>query len=185
MTILITGSTGQTGSRVAQLLKDANYPVLLAARSLAKIPEPFRGVYFDWLEPSSYENPFKADPNIDRVYLIGPHLLHMLDIVKEFIELAISKGVKRFVLVSGSCTPQGVKPLGVVHEYLASRGVDYAVLRPTWFFGTLFIQYSMLYVRPLTSSTHREFRYDVLQDYPRRQHDRLCSERWKDSLCVS
>lgn len=137
MTILVTGGTGQTGGRVARLLRDANYLVLLAARS--KIPEPFTGVYFNWLEPSSYENPFKADPDIDCVYLIGPHMFDMLDIVKEFVELAISKGIKRFVLVSGSCTPKGVPPLGVVHEYLANRGVDYAVLRPSWFFRKLLV----------------------------------------------
>ncbi|KAG5646731.1 hypothetical protein DXG03_002413 [Asterophora parasitica] len=135
MTILLVGGTGKTGLPLARLLRDANHSLLIASRSPDKVPEPFKGVAFDWFEPSTYENPFNVDSNITRVYIVGPPVLHMLPTVKEFVELAITKGVKRFVFLSASSTPRGSLSMGQVHEYLAERGVEYAILRPSWFFG--------------------------------------------------
>ncbi|KAG5654550.1 hypothetical protein H0H81_000075 [Sphagnurus paluster] len=132
MTTLLTGGTGKIGIILARLLTDANHSVLLASRS-GKVPEPFKGVAFDWFDRSTWENSFKVDSNIDRIYLVGPSVLNMLSIVKDFIELAITKGVVRFVLVSASTLPRGGPHMGQVHHYLSERGVEYAVLRPTWF----------------------------------------------------
>jgi hypothetical protein len=57
-----------------------------------------------------------------------------LSTVKPFIDLAISKGVKRFVLLTASQAEIGSPVLmGKVHEYLLNIKVDYTVLRPTWF----------------------------------------------------
>jgi festuclavine dehydrogenase len=41
--------------------------------------------------------------------------------------------VKRFVLLSASQEGPDGALLGAVHKYLIDIGVDYAVLRPTWF----------------------------------------------------
>ncbi|KAK0187499.1 hypothetical protein F5146DRAFT_1058985 [Armillaria mellea] len=100
---------------------DANQPVLLTSRK-GVVPQPFKGVKFDWFDPSTYENPFTADPTIDRVYLVAP-------------PGTLEKGVKRFVLLTGTSKLEEY-PLMVykVHEYLVSLNVDYAVLRPSWFF---------------------------------------------------
>ncbi|KAG5640829.1 hypothetical protein DXG03_006890 [Asterophora parasitica] len=133
MTILLLSGIGNTGLPLARLLQEAKQSFLIASRSPAKLPEPFKGVAFDWFNPSTYENPFKADANIDRVYIVGPPVLDKLPQTKDFVELAIAKGVKRFVLLSAAGTPRGGLLNGKVHEYLAERGVDYAVLRPTWF----------------------------------------------------
>ncbi|KAK0187517.1 hypothetical protein F5146DRAFT_1059091 [Armillaria mellea] len=132
MTILLTGGTGQTATRIANLLKE---PVLLTSRK-GVAPHPFKGVKFDWYDPSTYENPFTADPTIDRVYLVAPPgTLEVLPPMKAFIDLALEKGVKRFVLLTGTSKLEEY-PLMVykVHEYLVSLNVDYAVLRPSWFF---------------------------------------------------
>ncbi|RDB27509.1 Agroclavine dehydrogenase [Hypsizygus marmoreus] len=140
-TTLVIGGTGKTGLPLAHLLRDANLPFLVATRHPANAA-PFKGVAFDWFDASTFENPFNADPNIDRVYLISPAAHDALPIVKPFVELAISKGVKRFVFLSSTPTPKGSPYLGKIHEYLAERGVDYAILRPTWFienFGATFV----------------------------------------------
>ncbi|KAG6915543.1 hypothetical protein DXG01_011008 [Tephrocybe rancida] len=132
----------KTGFPTASRLHNAGHSVLLACRS-GKVPPPFRGVAFNWFEPTTFENPFKSDSNIDRVYLICPDDFEdTLGVVKPFIELAISKGVKRFVLLSSTVMDRGAPHAGKVHEYLEDRGVDWAAIRPTWFmdnFSTLFL----------------------------------------------
>ncbi|RDB27553.1 Agroclavine dehydrogenase [Hypsizygus marmoreus] len=142
-TILLIGGTGKTGLPLAHLLDKANYPFLVATREPAKVPAPFKSVSFDWLDASTFMNPFKVNPGIDRVYLISPAVHDVLPIVKPFVELAIQEGVKRFVLLSSTPTPKRGPYLGKIHEYLEGRDIDYAVLRPTWFienFGPLFLR---------------------------------------------
>ncbi|KAK0476180.1 hypothetical protein IW261DRAFT_442451 [Armillaria novae-zelandiae] len=134
MTILLTAGTGKTAIRIARLLQDAKQPVLLTSRK-GVVPEPFKGVKFDWHDPSTFENVFTTDPNIDRIYLVAPaRSLEPLPPMKLFIDLAMKKGVKRFVLLSASALEAGHPALGKVHEYLLSLKVDYAVIRPSWFF---------------------------------------------------
>jgi len=132
MTILITGGTGKTGGNLAKLLYAANLPFIIATRS-GKVPEPFKAVTFDWFNPDTFENPFKADPNIDCVYIVCPISPDCLPQVAPFIDLAISKGVKRFVLLTATRMGPGTPGPGMVHNYLADKGIDYAVLRPSWF----------------------------------------------------
>ena len=140
MTVLVTGGTGKTGLSVSRLLKDANQSVLICSRS-GTAPSPYKAVKFDWFDEKTYENPFKTDPNIDRVYLIVPSVIGQLYTVTHFIDLAISKGVKRFVLITSSRSEIGSPVLalmGGVHEYLLNSKVEYTVLRPTWFIRTYF-----------------------------------------------
>ncbi|KAF9459739.1 hypothetical protein BDZ94DRAFT_1199056 [Collybia nuda] len=143
MTILLVGGTGTTGKRLTQLLQNANYSFLIASRSPEKLPEEHRGqgVKFDWNDPTTFENPFKADTNIDRVYLICAVAVDRLAIMKPWIDLAVSKGVKRIVLVSASVFPYGGESAGAVHKYIAELGIDYCVLRPTWFMENFSTQF--------------------------------------------
>ncbi|KAJ7767005.1 hypothetical protein DFH07DRAFT_1012023 [Mycena maculata] len=141
MTILLTGGTGKSATPLANLLLRANIPVILANRS-GIVPAPFKGVRFDWLDASTYGIPFDADGGIERVYLIPPPTLGMLPLMKSFIDVAIGKGVKRFVLMSASMVELGGPMMGQVHEYLRSLGVEYCALRPSWFFDTLRVNFS-------------------------------------------
>ncbi|KAF8157093.1 hypothetical protein B0H34DRAFT_712102 [Crassisporium funariophilum] len=156
MTILITGGTGKTGLALSRLLEKANHPVLIASRKGAA-PAPFKAVTFDWFNPATFENPFQVDANIDRVYLVGPPVVDALTHVKPFIDLAISKGVKRFVLLSATISEPGSFGTGFIHQYLLDIGVDYAVLRPTWFiqnFGVNFVH----------SITHEDHVFSAAKD---------------------
>ena len=138
MTVLVTGGTGKTGLILSRLLKEANQSVLICSRS-GTASSPYKAVKFDWFDDNTFENPFKTDSNIDRVYLIVPSVVGQLSTVKPFIDLAISKGVKRFVLLTASQAEIGSPVLmGKVHEYLLNIKVDYTVLRPTWFMRTYF-----------------------------------------------
>lgn len=136
MTTLITGGTGKVGGRLAKLLHSDNHPVLIATRT-GKASEPFQAVSFDFTDPTTHRNPFEVDPNIDRIFLIIPDIFDTMPFYKPFINLAISKGVKRFVLVTSTQAKPGDPSQGVIHQYLLDTGVDFTVLRPTWFIREL------------------------------------------------
>jgi len=135
MTTLITGGTGKVGSSLANLLHDSHHQVLIASRTgnLKHTESKFKFVTFDFLKHETFENPFTKDPDIDRVFLVVPDIIDTIPHYKPFIDLAISKGVKRFVLLTSTQPKPGDPGQGVVHQYLLDTGVNYAVLRPTWF----------------------------------------------------
>jgi uncharacterized protein YbjT (DUF2867 family) len=180
MTILVIGATGKTGKPLAKLLHDANYPLLLTSRS-GVFAEPYRGVKFDWHDKTTHENPFNADQNIDRVYMIGAEALDMTSFMGPFIDYAVTKGVKRFVLLSATTTPKGSPAMGGVHQYLEGCGVDYCVLRPTWFMGTFQgrkcgAAVDQLLARELCCTAQAVY-------YPRSRYDGYRSRRWSNSVC--
>lgn len=92
------------------------------------------------MKPFSYISYHRDEPDgeltpIDRVLLIVPISTDMLDHMKPFIEIALQQGVKRFVLVSATPARKGEPGLGRVHEYIEGLGMDWCVLRPSWFMG--------------------------------------------------
>jgi festuclavine dehydrogenase len=170
MTVLLTGGTGKSATPLANLLLNANVPLILATRS-GKVPAPFRGARFDWLDASTYQIPFDTDSNIDRIYLIPPPVLDMFPPMKAFIDFAIQKGVKRFVLMSAALLEEGGPAMGKVHEYLHSRQVEYCVLRPSWFFGTSLLPF--LWRLPV-DMTVRQLTPPLCRLYSKERRDREC-----------
>ena len=65
------------------------------------------------------------------MYLVPPQTPEMFPPTKSFVDYAIAKGVKRFVLLSASSIECGGPAHGKIHEYISSLNVDYAVLRRT------------------------------------------------------
>jgi uncharacterized protein YbjT (DUF2867 family) len=140
-TVLLTGGTGKTASIIANKLQRRNVSILLASRKAQSgAPAGFRAVTFDWYDESTYVHPFDEDKNIDTVYIVIPYPSPGRDTtasVKKFIDLATARGVKRFLLMSTASAEKGSEiSHGQIHAYLDVIGVDYAVLRPTIFFGT-------------------------------------------------
>ncbi|OTA81175.1 hypothetical protein M434DRAFT_380496 [Hypoxylon sp. CO27-5] len=138
MTILLLGGRGKTTSRIASLVHVANLPFLVASRSTS--PEsPYRQAIFDWTKDDTYGNPFiKASSDglapISAVYLVPPPIFDLAPPMIRFVDFAKQRGVKRFVLLSASTIEKGGPAMGQVHGHLGSlNGIEYAVLRPTWF----------------------------------------------------
>ena len=128
MTILLTGGIGKTSSRLATLLEQEGFPVLVASRS-GSVADGIKGCRFDWLDESTYANPFEAASDISALYIVAPRSLDVLASTKGFIDYALKKGVKRFVLLSASSIECGDPVHGKVHEYIKSLNVEYGVLR--------------------------------------------------------
>ena len=143
MTILLTGGRGKTSSRLAMLLAQANIPFIHASHSPSPISGSPNQCYFDWLDQNTWEVPFLRDSDIHAVYLVGPPLIDIVVPMKSFIEFSKANGVRRFVLLSASAVPMGGPAMGQVHEFLSTLGIEYTVLRPTWFMGIFSLALSL------------------------------------------
>jgi ergot alkaloid biosynthesis protein len=124
--ILVTGGTGKTGRRVVEILKEQGALGVPAARSVTP-----GGVRFDWADPTSWS---AALDGVRAVYLVAPPgIWDAAKTMISFADTAIERGVERLVLLSGSPVEAGGPMTGKVHAWLLTSGVEWAVLRPSWF----------------------------------------------------
>lgn len=146
MTILLTGGTGKTGTRVASRLRSSNKPVLLASRRGPDAAPPgYPAIRFDWLDDSTWPRAFEHQQHeaITAVYMMEPQVPEPWVPMIKFVDFAREKGVRRFVLCAGTSAEIGKDGMGRVWEHYVKTGVEYCVLRPSWFMGEWFT--SVLY----------------------------------------
>jgi len=132
--ILLTGGTGKISSRIAPLLSSNGNHVLIASRSGKSPSLPnITGIKFDWLDSATYPA-VVSHSQIKAIFLVAPPIMDCFTPMKAFIDLAVETGVRRFVLLSASLLDVGDGPMmSQVSKYISSIGVEWAVLRPTWF----------------------------------------------------
>ncbi len=125
--VLVTGGTGKTGRRVADLLRGRGIPARVATRTPAAADQ----VRFDWADTDSFSG---ALDGVRAVYLVAPTgAADPLDAMRPFIEQAIGAGVARLVLLSSSMLEEGGPLMGAVHAYLKAEAPGWTALRPSWF----------------------------------------------------
>lgn len=128
---LITGASGKTGSRIAAMLQNQNYPVRLAVRKKSASDLDDNQVHFDWYDPSTYAAALK---NVDHAYLVVPILdMKPEDVMIPFIKEAIWGGVKRLVLLGSASIDEDGPVFGKVHQTLKELAPEWAVLQPSYF----------------------------------------------------
>lgn len=144
MAIILTGGAGKTALNIAHSLQEAKIKFLLASRrGEAAAPSGMDATAFDWLDSSTFDNPFQHKAldgeSVSAVYLVWPEALpDPTPPMTAFIDLAVNKyGVKRFVLLGGSGVEMGGMFVGKVWQHLVEIGTDFCVLLPTWFMGAL------------------------------------------------
>ncbi|KAH7124669.1 family ergot alkaloid biosynthesis protein [Dactylonectria macrodidyma] len=140
--VLLIGGTGKVGRKLTALFKDTSIPTFKASRNGEFTTEPvatnIKSVAFDWENQTTWSSALEKS-NPCSVYLVAPQFLDMLPPMQAFIDMARSKGVKRFVLLSGTRLDPDINGLAIgrVHAYLEQLGaagqVEWASLRPTWF----------------------------------------------------
>lgn len=143
--ILVLGGTGKVGKRIADQLASAETPALVASRSGEAPPNKWlTGVKFDWFDQATWEHPWKAadEHPVRAVYIIAPLIFDSALIMIQFVNFALTKGTRRFILQSAAPVEAGDDcGMGQLHAYVRRLGnegkADWAALRPTWFMGTV------------------------------------------------
>ncbi|WP_439636277.1 NmrA family NAD(P)-binding protein [Oceanicaulis sp.] len=119
--ILITGATGKTGGRVAQILAEQGHPIRLGSRRA--------DISFDWNQPDTW--PAALD-GVKAVYIAyAPDLAvpGAVSTITRFVDAAAKQGVQRLVLLSG----RGEAEAQACERIVLNSGLEASVVRASWF----------------------------------------------------
>ncbi|KAI1260900.1 NAD(P)-binding protein [Xylariaceae sp. FL1019] len=137
MSILVTGGSGKTAPRIAALLAANKKSYLLGARrGPSDKADGHPIVKFDMGDESTWTQALEQIP-VKAVYIMEPRISEPWVYMNKFIDVAKEHGVSRVVLCAGTTASIGKDGMGRVWEHLINSGIDYAVLRPSWFMDNL------------------------------------------------
>lgn len=124
--ILILGGSGKTGRRIARRLRAAGRPVCTASRTSGDIL-------------LDLDNPTTWTPALDGVsaaYVVEPNPHASAEgpaRIARFVTEAVAAGVRRLVLLSAPGADNDRHPLKAAEQAVSGSGVDWTIVRPTWF----------------------------------------------------
>ncbi|MET9730738.1 NAD(P)H-binding protein [Streptomyces sp. NPDC006458] len=119
MTVVVTGASGRTGSRVAEAAKSAGLTVRTASRADG----------FDWSDPGTWVPTLRG---ADAVYLVHPTDVGSPQATAQMGALAreaVGLGARRLVLLSARGEEQAL----ATEEAVRASGADWTVVRAAWF----------------------------------------------------
>ncbi|MDI2132040.1 SDR family oxidoreductase [Yinghuangia seranimata] len=121
-TVLVTGGTGKTGRRVAELLAARGVPTRIGSRS-AEIP-------FDWNDRSTWKPVVQGVRAAYLAYYPDLAVPGAAETVGAFAKLAAEEGVERLVVLSGRGEPEAQQ----AEQLVMAAGAQWTVVRAAWFF---------------------------------------------------
>ncbi|MFG2786394.1 NAD(P)H-binding protein [Streptomyces sp. NPDC048419] len=119
MTVVVTGASGRTGSRVVRAARAAGLTVRAASRAQG----------FDWEDPATWAQTLR---DADAAYLVHPSDVGApaaTEGVAALAREAVGLGVRRLVLLSA----RGEEQAGATEEALRTSGAHWTVVRAAWF----------------------------------------------------
>ncbi|MEU9116702.1 NAD(P)H-binding protein [Streptomyces sp. NPDC048483] len=120
--ILVLGGTGKVGSRVVAQLQERGVPVRAASRS--------GRTRFDWDDESTWG---PAVEGVDAAFVVCLEgRSDSSQLARAFVEFAVSKGVRRLVLLSARGV-ENHQDLLVPEQSVRASGAEWTILRPSWF----------------------------------------------------
>ena len=119
--ILVLGSNGKVGRRVAERLTARGLPVRPGSRSAA--------TPFDWEDPSTWPAVVEGARSAFVSYYPDLALPGAVEAVGSFSRLAVERGVNRIVLLAGRGEPEAEE----AEDAARASGADLTVVRATWF----------------------------------------------------
>jgi uncharacterized protein YbjT (DUF2867 family) len=126
--ILILGGTGKTGRRIARRLQAADQPVRPVSRTSGD-------TRFDFDDPATWG---PALDGVTAAYIVEPTRQSGPEVgsrISRFVAEAVAAGVRRLVLLSahGVGEADDSYPLKAAEQAVRGSGIDWTILRPTWF----------------------------------------------------
>ncbi|WP_296743419.1 NAD(P)H-binding protein [Mesorhizobium sp.] len=119
--ILILGGTGKTGRRLAELLTAKDIPVRIGSRS--GTPP------FDWQDKGTWATALQGVGAVYISYYPDIAVPGAAETVEALAQLAVERGIKRLVLLSGRGEPEAQR----AEEMVKASGADWTILRCAWF----------------------------------------------------
>jgi len=119
--ILVIGSTGKTGLRIAKTLAERGFSVRHGSRNAA-IP-------FDWEKPETWAAALEGVSSAYVSYFPDLAFPGASEKIKALTKVAVEAGVKRLVLLSG----RGETHAQNCENIVKTCGLDYTLVRASWF----------------------------------------------------
>jgi uncharacterized protein YbjT (DUF2867 family) len=120
-TTLVIGGTGKTGRRVAERLQARGVPVRIGSRSGAPA--------FDWEDRSTWVPALDGATSAYVSYYPDLAVPGAPDAIAALSELAVERGTRRLVLLSGRGEPEAQRAEQVLQE----SGAEWTIVRCSWF----------------------------------------------------
>lgn len=120
-TVAVIGGLGKTGGRVAKRLKDRGIDVRAVSRSTTPS--------FDWQDRSTWRQALEGASAAYVTFQPDLAVAWAAEAISAFAQTAVEAGVKHIVLLSG----RGEDGAVLSEKELKAIGVDYTVLRASWF----------------------------------------------------
>ena len=136
--VLVIGGTGKTGAPLVRKLREQGIEAYAASRSGER--------RFDWTDPATWD---AALIGVDRLYVVAPLVdphTHMIP----FFQLALSRGVRRVVLLSSTAVTDETPGLGEVARWVRLNVPEWTVLRSSRLIQS-FVDPSALHAQTIAS----------------------------------
>ena len=119
--ILVLGSTGKTGKRVAERLLNLQILIRLGSRNA--------NPSFNWDEPNNWREVLTGIESIYVTFQPDIAVPQAVEKIKLFTDTAKLSNVKKIVLLSG----RGEKEAQACEQIIIQSGLDYTIIRASWF----------------------------------------------------
>ena len=118
---LVLGGTGKTGRRVAERLQARGIDTRIASRSA--------NPSFDWNDSNNWDRVLKGVASVYISYAPDLAIPGATDAIRRFVELAVTRGVQRLVLLSG----RGEQEAQECERIVQATDVEWTIVRASWF----------------------------------------------------
>lgn len=120
--VLVLGGTGKTGRRILERLRARGVPARSGSRSAAPP--------FDWENQATWPAALRDMPTVYIAYQPDLAVPGAPETIRAFVDLAVSSGARRLVLLSGRGEPEAEQCERIVQ----ASGLEWTILRASWFF---------------------------------------------------
>jgi uncharacterized protein YbjT (DUF2867 family) len=130
--VLVIGGTGKTGKRVGRQLSTRGVTARIATRTPGVPGERESPVAFEWRDRATYR---AALDGVDAIFVVPPTFaVDYVPQVEALLAEAKAAGVPRLVFLSARGAAIGDHiPMRGAEQKLAAGGLEYTILRPSWF----------------------------------------------------